>query len=256
MSDFSTITEGLTQGGGDGSNGQQKDILVRTENKFEATNGGGDHMVVPDMEEYDYVTLDDVAHFKTHHKRKTSTNSLLSTTSSYNAGGSIRLSDDAWSYTNSSIGTWESPDLADEMLDLALQGVAEEEGEEDITTVAGSNAPAAASIDEPHLHPPRGERAGGSPENDEKKVSKHGMKTKLLGSLKNSFTIKRTIVFLKRRAFLGLRIDRLNRLTPLKEECDDRPRFLSFQINKSKSCLLYTSPSPRDRQKSRMPSSA
>ena len=28
------------------------------------------------------------------------------------------------------------------------------------------------------------------------------------------------------------------------------------QINGKKSCLLYTSPSPRDRQKSRMPSSA
>ena len=27
-------------------------------------------------------------------------------------------------------------------------------------------------------------------------------------------------------------------------------------INQSKTCLLYTSPSPRDRQKSRMPSSA
>ena len=27
-------------------------------------------------------------------------------------------------------------------------------------------------------------------------------------------------------------------------------------LNKNKSCLLYTSPSPRDRQKSRMPSSA
>ena len=28
------------------------------------------------------------------------------------------------------------------------------------------------------------------------------------------------------------------------------------QIKKNQSCLLYTSPSPRDRQKSRMPSSA
>ena len=28
------------------------------------------------------------------------------------------------------------------------------------------------------------------------------------------------------------------------------------EINGSKTCLLYTSPSPRDRQKSRMPSSA
>ena len=30
----------------------------------------------------------------------------------------------------------------------------------------------------------------------------------------------------------------------------------SFMVDDSKSCLLYTSPSPRDRQKSRMPSSA
>eukprot|EP01015_Nassula_variabilis_P016192 TRINITY_DN245_c0_g1_i7.p1 TRINITY_DN245_c0_g1~~TRINITY_DN245_c0_g1_i7.p1 ORF type:complete len:133 (-),score=51.99 TRINITY_DN245_c0_g1_i7:16-414(-) len=30
----------------------------------------------------------------------------------------------------------------------------------------------------------------------------------------------------------------------------------SIQDNKSEDCLLYTSPSPRDRQKSRMPSSA
>ena len=32
------------------------------------------------------------------------------------------------------------------------------------------------------------------------------------------------------------------------------PRGLAF--NEDKTCLLYTSPSPRDRQKSRMPSSA
>ena len=30
----------------------------------------------------------------------------------------------------------------------------------------------------------------------------------------------------------------------------------SFYIDKTEVCLLYTSPSPRDRQKSRMPSSA
>ena len=30
----------------------------------------------------------------------------------------------------------------------------------------------------------------------------------------------------------------------------------TFESNASRSCLLYTSPSPRDRQKSRMPSSA
>ena len=31
---------------------------------------------------------------------------------------------------------------------------------------------------------------------------------------------------------------------------------LTIRIGKYESCLLYTSPSPRDRQKSRMPSSA
>ena len=35
------------------------------------------------------------------------------------------------------------------------------------------------------------------------------------------------------------------------------PEFLPQMLNKfPKGCLLYTSPSPRDRQKSRMPSSA
>ena len=33
-------------------------------------------------------------------------------------------------------------------------------------------------------------------------------------------------------------------------------RLLISQAKKFKPCLLYTSPSPRDRQKSRMPSSA
>ena len=32
--------------------------------------------------------------------------------------------------------------------------------------------------------------------------------------------------------------------------------FADHLVEKLKSCLLYTSPSPRDRQKSRMPSSA
>ena len=32
--------------------------------------------------------------------------------------------------------------------------------------------------------------------------------------------------------------------------------LLPYEIHVDESCLLYTSPSPRDRQKSRMPSSA
>ena len=35
-----------------------------------------------------------------------------------------------------------------------------------------------------------------------------------------------------------------------------RKRLSKFILNTNNSCLLYTSPSPRDRQKSRMPSSA
>src|SRR5665811_1963101 len=34
------------------------------------------------------------------------------------------------------------------------------------------------------------------------------------------------------------------------------PRGLSFNVDKTRICLLYTSPSPRDRTRSRMPSSA
>ena len=33
-------------------------------------------------------------------------------------------------------------------------------------------------------------------------------------------------------------------------------QYADYKANRSESCLLYTSPSPRDRQKSRMPSSA
>ena len=37
---------------------------------------------------------------------------------------------------------------------------------------------------------------------------------------------------------------------------DDREQYNKMFWDKYESCLLYTSPSPRDRQKSRMPSSA
>ena len=41
-----------------------------------------------------------------------------------------------------------------------------------------------------------------------------------------------------------------------KEECEKDDKFdVEAHIN-GNTCLLYTSPSPRDRQKSRMPSSA
>ena len=41
-----------------------------------------------------------------------------------------------------------------------------------------------------------------------------------------------------------------------KAECGGGAQTLLMQKFGSRSCLLYTSPSPRDRQKSRMPSSA
>ena len=44
----------------------------------------------------------------------------------------------------------------------------------------------------------------------------------------------------------------LYRCTPIDPPIRDGPRLRAL----SKACLLYTSPSPRDRQKSRMPSSA
>ena len=40
------------------------------------------------------------------------------------------------------------------------------------------------------------------------------------------------------------------------EKIEDAARRFVDSVCPSKSCLLYTSPSPRDRQRSRMPSSA
>ena len=37
---------------------------------------------------------------------------------------------------------------------------------------------------------------------------------------------------------------------------DKMEEFAEYLVQKARTCLLYTSPSPRDRQKSRMPSSA
>ena len=40
------------------------------------------------------------------------------------------------------------------------------------------------------------------------------------------------------------------------QKLDKKDRVIYIYAGKPSSCLLYTSPSPRDRQKSRMPSSA
>ena len=42
----------------------------------------------------------------------------------------------------------------------------------------------------------------------------------------------------------------------LRPDAEGRDLLVSAQTGSGKTCLLYTSPSPRDRQKSRMPSSA
>ena len=49
-----------------------------------------------------------------------------------------------------------------------------------------------------------------------------------------------------------------NGLVTIAEGLKKRPplEFVAKLSNKTDTCLLYTSPSPRDRQKSRMPSSA
>ena len=53
----------------------------------------------------------------------------------------------------------------------------------------------------------------------------------------------------------GLKCHKLNEQTT-RESYDVLIQHVLFSLNKEHPCLLYTSPSPRDRQKSRMPSSA
>ena len=55
----------------------------------------------------------------------------------------------------------------------------------------------------------------------------------------------------------GLQIPERDKLS-LIQICDDKENVFIIQPNKDnfKACLLYTSPSPRDKRQSRMPSSA
>ena len=61
-----------------------------------------------------------------------------------------------------------------------------------------------------------------------------------------------------------LKVSRLiKRRTVANEACDagrvlvnDKPAKASVQVKTGDTCLLYTSPSPRDTERSRMPSSA
>ena len=55
-------------------------------------------------------------------------------------------------------------------------------------------------------------------------------------------------------ASLPLIMDRV--MTDLRLELDKQHKCLLLKDSKIKDCLLYTSPSPRDRTRSRMPSSA
>jgi len=63
-------------------------------------------------------------------------------------------------------------------------------------------------------------------------------------------------------AFLGVqevRVERLEReslLVSKDKDTDGNPLFDSGDVERYKTCLLYTSPSPRDRTRSRLPSSA
>ena len=69
-----------------------------------------------------------------------------------------------------------------------------------------------------------------------------------------------TVLLSDRKAYLAEMLD--DTTTPKLSDVVDRVRKLSnentrfFVFDMNKHCLLYTSPSPRDRQKSRMPSSA
>ena len=51
-------------------------------------------------------------------------------------------------------------------------------------------------------------------------------------------------------------VDDAKAVTRTYAELDRRVDALAFSLQVQYGCLLYTSPSPRDRQKSRMPSSA
>ena len=73
-------------------------------------------------------------------------------------------------------------------------------------------------------------------------------------SVLDEFDDKQPVKYIGDDPFL-LMLDRAGRKCDATDEC----KFISFWMDGSYSmynCLLYTSPSPRDRQKSRMPSSA
>ena len=58
------------------------------------------------------------------------------------------------------------------------------------------------------------------------------------------------------RKILGLLEDKMLELDMKKEDLDQELESVNIELTEYNSCLLYTSPSPRDRTRSRMPSSA
>ena len=55
---------------------------------------------------------------------------------------------------------------------------------------------------------------------------------------------------------LAARLDEFSQAASLSARYYTDEEVAVFHAQRDKACLLYTSPSPRDRQKSRMPSSA
>ena len=69
-----------------------------------------------------------------------------------------------------------------------------------------------------------------------------------LNWLKEYLDIKDANQLLSRLTSMGLEVDTVTKLK--------RDIVINIDMTPNRACLLYTSPSPRDRQKSRMPSSA
>ena len=71
-------------------------------------------------------------------------------------------------------------------------------------------------------------------------------------------TVNRVVEVKEKGGFLGLGNNRKNVIeqVPVDKSLRSQAQQLQDSEARSEACLLYTSPSPRDRQKSRMPSSA
>ena len=69
--------------------------------------------------------------------------------------------------------------------------------------------------------------------------------------------VRRVLAKMDKRSLIGQEKYGATMMGEIKNEVKDLDRFLvDVQEELMDACLLYTSPSPRDRQKSRMPSSA